>query len=506
VQQEQWPARVVETHISTVFFVGSRVYKLKKAVRFPFVDLTERAARRRFCEREVELNRRLAPDVYVGVADIVGPEGELWDHLVVMERLPEDRRLSTLVTRDPTDFGATRPLVEALGGRLASFHAGADRSDEIDAAASVEAVSALWDQNFSEIDGAGAGLLDQELLESAQALSARYLVGRRPLFASRVASGAICDGHGDLQADDVFCLDDGPRVLDCIEFSDALRYGDVANDIAFLVMDLERLGVPELGRRFVDAYEQAAGEGLPRSLLDFYAAYRAQVRCKVMCLRASQERLAGGAAGGESAVEMAQQLLSLCVGRLEQAMPRLVLVGGLPGTGKSTLAAGLADDLGWVVLRSDVVRKEMAGIEPSTSARGSFRVGLYAKATTDAVYDELLARARPLLEHGRSVVLDASWIAAAHRRAARDLAHATRCELVELRCELDAAVAADRLRARAAEGRDPSDATVDVARAMAVEADSWPEAAAVSTLGDRSDAVDLAVRLATAAPRATRSR
>jgi uncharacterized protein len=504
--EEQWPARVLETHVSTVFFVGPRVYKLKKAVRFPFVDLTERAARRRLCEREVELNRRLAPDVYVGVADIVGPDGELWDHLVVMQRLPDDRRLSTLVTHDPTDLGETRPLLEALGHQLASFHAGAARSDEIDAAASIEAVSGLWDENFSEIDEAGAGLLDQGLVDAAKELSERYLAGRRPLFRARVASGAICDGHGDVQADDVFCLDDGPRVLDCIEFSDTLRYGDVANDVAFLVMDLERLGAPELGRRFVEAYEQAAGERLPRSLLDFYVAYRAQVRCKVMCLRAAQERVEGDAAGSESAVLLAQQLLRLCLDRLEKALPRLALVGGLPGAGKSTLSAGLADELGWVVLRSDVVRKELAGIEPSASAPAPFRAGLYEKATTDAVYDELLARARSLLEQGRSVVLDASWIAVEHRRAARDLAHATRCELVELRCELDLSVAADRLRARAAAGGDASDATVDVALAMAVEADPWPEAATISTLGERSDAVDLAVRLATVAPRSTRSR
>jgi aminoglycoside phosphotransferase family enzyme/predicted kinase len=504
VQEEQWPARVVETHVSTVFFVGPRVYKLKKPVRFPFVDLTERAARRRLCEREVELNLRLAPDVYLGVADIVGPDGEPWDHLVVMERLPDDRRLSLLATSDPIDVGKTGPLVEALGRLIASFHAGADRSAEIDAAASSEAVTALWDENFGEIDEVATGLLDQELVDTARALSSRYLTCCRPLFASRVAARAICDGHGDLQADDVFCLDDGPCVLDCIEFSDAFRYGDVANDVAFLVMDLERLGVPELGERFVDAYEQAAGERLPRSLLEFYVAYRAQVRCKVMCLRAAQEGLAGDDVGAEAAVESARQLLRLCVDRLERALPRLVLVGGLPGVGKSTLAAGLHDELDWVVLRSDVVRKELAGIDPSASAAAPFGAGLYETGTTDAVYDELLVRARSLLEQGQSVVLDASWIADAHRRGARVLAEATGCELVELRAELDAAVAADRLRARAAAGGDPSDATVDVARAMAVEADPWPEAVEVSTLGERSDAVDLAMRSATAVPRSGR--
>ncbi len=504
MDEQPWPARVVETHVSTLFFVGPRVYKLKKAVRFPFVDLTERAARRRLCEREVELNRRLAPDVYLGVADVVGPDGEPWDHLVVMERLPDDRRLSLLATHDPVGVGEAGPLVEALGRLIASFHAGADRSTEIDAAASSGAVAALWDENFGEIDEVGAGLLDQGLVDTAKALSARYLTCCRPLFASRIAAGAICDGHGDLQADDVFCLDDGPRVLDCIEFSDSFRYGDVANDVAFLVMDLERLGVPELGRRFVAAYEQAAGEELPRSLLDFYVAYRAQVRCKVMCLRAAQERPAGDEIGAEAAVESARDLLRLCVGRLERALPRLVLVGGLPGVGKSTVAAGLAAELGWVVLRSDVVRKELAGLEPSVSAATPFGTGLYDEATTDAVYDELLVRARSLLELGQSVVLDASWNASEHRRAARDLARAVRCGLVELRCEVEAEVAAERMRARALAGGDPSDATVDVARAMAAEADPWPEASVVPTSGERSDEVDLAVRLATAAPGAER--
>jgi uncharacterized protein len=274
-------------------------------------------------------------------------------------------------------------------------------------------------------------------------------------------------------ADDVFCLDDGPQVLDCIEFDDELRYGDTLGDVAFLAMDLERLGHPELGAAFLRAYRQHADDAWPASLEHHHIAYRAQVRAKVTAIRARQ--------GDDRAAPEARRLLGIAHAHLEAARVRLVVVGGLPGTGKSTLAAALGEALGATVLRSDEVRKELAGIPVDQRAPHGVGEGLYDDATTDATYGALLDRAEVALAMGETVVLDASWTRGRWRDLARSLAVDAHADLVELRCEAPAEVAAERMRTRAAAGGDPSDATPAIAAAMADAADAWPTATPVPT-------------------------
>lgn len=458
-----------ETHSGVVFFFGDRAYKVKKPVDLGFLDFRTLEARRAACHREVELNRRLAPDVYLGVADVVGPDGEVVEHLVVMRRMPAERRLTSLVL----EGADVEPHLDALARLLVDFHAAAERSAAADEAAGVDALAGRWAANTAGLRVYEGRFVDAEEVEAVDTLAVRYLRGRRPLIEERVAAGRACDGHGDLLADDIFCLDDGPRVLDCLEFDDALRHEDVLADVAFLAMDLERLGRPDLGKRFLRTYRDLAGDHWPPSLADHHIAYRAQVRAKVAAIRADQ-----GVAG---AAEQARALLVMARRHLEAARVRLVLVGGLPGTGKSTVAAALGEQAGWEVLRSDLVRKELAGLDPQASGAAAFGTGIYTREATDATYRALLERARPLLERGRTVVLDASWTDAEHRRWAEALAAATTSDLIELRCVAPAEVAAGRIRARAAAGRDPSDADEAVAAAMAASADPWPSAIELDT-------------------------
>jgi len=465
-------AALAETHSAVVFFLGDRAYKVKKPVDLGFLDFRDRATREAVCHREVELNRRIAPDVYLGVADVTGPDGELCDHLVVMRRMPPERRLSRLVT----EGADVESDLWQLAHLLAAFHAKSERSPAADAAAGLDALAGRWADNTTTLRAHTDRFVDRDAVERAQALVDRYLAGRRELFERRIAEGRAVDGHGDLMADDIFCLDDGPRVLDCIEFADRYRLGDTLADVGFLAMDLERLGRPDLAERFLAAYRSHADDTWPPTLAHHHIAYRAHVRAKVTAIRAAQ--------GDHAAAEEAPRLLDLALRHLEVGQVRLVLVGGLPGTGKSTLAAGLGDALHATVLRSDEVRKELAGLAPTTPAPAAFGQGIYTEESTARTYATLLDRAAIGLRLGEIVVLDASWMDPDARADARRVAHDAAAELYELRCTAPPDVAAARMSQRAATGGDPSDATEAIAATMAATAAPWPEATSIDTTNE----------------------
>jgi len=471
------PAAVAETHSAVVFFVGDRAYKLKKPVDLGFLDFRERSTRAAVCRREVELNRRLAPDVYLGVADVLGPDHQVCDHLVVMRRMPDDRRLSTLVAggADVTDG------LRQLARLVATFHARAARSPDADRAAGRDALAGRWAANTAGLLAHGQDVVELEEVLEIDALAARYLAGRGPLFEQRRRAGRALDGHGDLLADDIFLLEDGPRVLDCIEFDDGLRLGDALADVAFLAMDLERLGRSDLAARFLADYREDSDDTWPPSLAHHHVAYRAQVRAKVGAIRAEQ--------GIEAAAAEARAMLGLARRHLDAGTVRLVLVGGLPGTGKTTLATGLGDALDAVVARSDELRKEQAGLPLDQPAPAAFGEGLYTPEATSATYAEMLRRARIALGMGESVVLDASWTTACWRAQARAVAAATHADLLELQCRAPSVLAARRIRHRLATGHDASDATPDIADRLAATQDPWPEAVEVDTSAGPAEAL-----------------
>jgi hypothetical protein len=253
-------------------------------------------------------------------------------------------------------------------------------------------------------------------------------------------------------------------------------------------MDLERLGRPDLGARFLTWYREFSAETWPGSLAHHYIAYRSHVRAKIACLRHAQ--------GAADAAELAGRHLAIADRHLDAARVRLVLVGGLPGTGKSTVAQHLADRGVGMVLSSDEIRKELAGLRHDDPAPADFGQDLYRPTTTAGTYEELRRRARHLLERGESVILDASWHSAAERERAAHLAASVHAELVQLSCRCPAAIADDRLRSRP---HGASDATPEVAHRMADLADPWPDAVVVDTSGPAERSIDRAVTALAAA-------
>jgi uncharacterized protein len=459
-----------ETHCATLFFTADRAYKLKKPIDLGFADFRTPESRHQACRREVELNRRFAPDVYLGVAAIGPDGGKPCDWAVVMRRMPAERRLSTLVADRQDVTGQLRDLARLL----AVHHASARRSLEIDQAGTAEDLRRRWSSNLDGLKPFRQTVLDGGAIDEIAHLALTYVYGRRVLLAERVTAGRIRDGHGDLLADDVFCLDDGPRALDCLDFDDYLRSVDGLDDAACLAMDLERLGATALGERFVGWYCEFRGETRVESLVHHYIAYRAVVRAKVACLRWAQ--------GDGSAREPARRFAGIALRHLRLGEPRLILVGGTPGVGKSTVAAGLADRLGAVLLRSDRLRKELAGVVPARSAAAAWQEGIYRPAVTEDTYSHLIDTAGLLLRHGETVVLDAGWSTAGERARARAAASDAFAPVVELHCTAPVVVVDERIRRRAA-GPDPSDATVEIARLMEREFEPWPEAAPLPTTG-----------------------
>ncbi len=459
-------AAVAETHSAVVFFAGDRAYKLKKPVALDFLDFTSRRARTLACRRETELNRRFAPDVYLGVAGIRGPDGRICDHLVVMRRMPAGRRLSTLVTAHAPVDSAVRQVARLL----AAWHAAAPRSAQIAGQGSREALRARWQANTGQARECCGGLLDDAGLAEIERLAGRFTAGRARLFEERIRAGRVLDGHGDLLADDIFCLDDGVRILDCLEFDDRLRHLDGLDDASFLTMDLERLGAPGLASRFAGWYAEYSGDPAPVSLHHHYVAYRAFVRAKVACLRARQ--------GDGRAPAEARQLAGITLSHLRAGAVTFVLAGGLPGTGKSTLAGALADRLGFTVLSSDRIRKELAGVPAEQRCAAPWQAGIYTAARTEQAYSELLSRAGKLLARGESVIADASFISPAQRAAAAEAAAAAHADLVQLRCTAPAETAGQRLAARTG---GISDADEQTARQMAALDAPWPEAVTIDT-------------------------
>ncbi len=467
-------AEVCETHTAILLFAGDRAYKLKKPVDLGFLNYATVTARRAACEREIALNRRFAPDVYLGVGEIRSPGAEEAEPLVVMRRMPPDRRLSRLVRHG----AAVDDVLRAVARRLAAWHAEAPRSHQVDAQGTRDALSARWEAGFAQVRSLAADGPVADAVPETERLVRRYLAGRKPLFDARIEQRRVVDGHGDLLAEDIFCLDDGPRVLDCLEFDDGLRYVDGLDDAAFLAMDLEQLGAREAAAYFLAEYSEYSGDPAPRSLWHHYVAYRAFVRAKVSLIQARQ-----GAPGAEPA---AGRLASATLRHLRSSAVCLVLVGGLPGSGKSTLSGALADRLGVALLSSDRVRKELAGIPAEQAAAAPYGEGLYATEWTARTYATLLDRAAALLSYGESVVLDATWSTAEQREAALRTAERTSSDLVALHCQVPGDVSATRLGAR---GPGTSDAGLDIAAAMAVREPPWAEAVAVDTSGPLESAV-----------------
>ena len=472
---------VHETHTGLVVLVGDLAYKVKKPIRTDFLDFSTLERREQVCQRELELNRRLAPDIYLGVAHLDAPWTDAREPVLVMKRQPDSARLSTMVRCGEPVAGQ----LEAIAAALARFHRGARRGPLVETQGSVAAVTQRWEANIAEMQQFVGTVIDKQRIAAVQSLAAQFIAGRELLFTRRIRDGRIVDGHGDMLADDIFCLPRGPQISDCLEFDDNLRYVDTIDDAAFLAMDLEFLGRKDLGEFFLAHYTHLAADTAPRSLRDFYIAYRALVRAKVDCVRCSQ--------GHSDSAAHASRHLDIAIDHLRGCRVRLAVVGGGPGTGKSTLANTLAEEVGAAVISTDEVRRAMQSAGAIVGEGGVLNAGLYSAPNVAAVYRETLRQAYILLTNGRSVILDGTWRDPHRRDQVRQLAAQTHAAEIEFMCETPVATAARRVAARPA--GTMSDATPPIAVALADVKDQWPQAHRIDTKRPIVESVRTAAKL-----------
>lgn len=464
---------LVQTHISLVFLAGDRVYKIKKPVDLGFVDYTTLDRRRRFCEEEVRLNRRLAPDVYLGVVPVarqrdgslrIAGVGETVELAVEMRRLPARRMLDHLLATGEID----NEQMDTLAELLARFHHEAATGAGVDEHGTPEAVAFNVRENFEQTDAfaarpgsasaAGARTVSPTLHAFLRAAAERFLADERDLLERRVREGRIREGHGDLHAGNICLTEKGIDVYDCVEFSPRLRCGDVACDLAFLAMDLDYRGFRGFASFLVRRYAEHARDVELERLMAFYKCYRAIVRAKVASLAAVEPEL-----GTEAREQRRLEALRYFNLAAAYALPAaLMLTSGLPASGKSTAARNLAEPFEAVLLRSDTRRKRLAGLPPTERASARFGSGIYAADMTERTYRSLFADAEAALHSGRAVVVDASFSRAAQREPFVRLARSLGAPLLVVETSAPENTIRARLSARARAFGEVSDADFGV--------------------------------------------
>jgi aminoglycoside phosphotransferase family enzyme/predicted kinase len=446
-----------ETHVSHVFLAGGFAYKLKKPVKFPFLDASTLALRKRYCLLELTLNRRLAPATYLGIVPVtesrgklsLGGRGRLVEWLVKMRRLPEARMMDQVVARRRI----TRRDIGRIAGRLVPFFRAAERGRSAAHYGLFPQVRELVLGNLRECGMFAGRLAAAADLATIERAYRQFLALYEPLLARRVRERRIIDGHGDLRCENI-CLTEPPAIFDCVEFQPAFRCGDMIYDLSFLVMDLEFRGRHDLGALLAARYRRALADRSPEALLAFYKCHRTLVRAKVRGFSWLQHP---GTAEGRRIRRLAQRHFALALRYARQfAPPRLIAVGGLIGSGKSTLARGLADALGAAWLRTDEIR--LTSFAHKRRAGQGFRGGLYAPHVSELVYGRLVRKAESLIRQGRSVVCDGTFSKAEGRDRLRRMARRHGASFHFVECAVPAAVALRRLARRAEAKSDISEA------------------------------------------------
>ncbi|MEK7851850.1 MAG: AAA family ATPase [Deltaproteobacteria bacterium] len=443
--------RIAETHISYLFFTGKYVYKIKKPVDFGFLDFTTLDKRRFFCRQEVRLNSRLSPDVYLGVEEIketdgrlsFGGSGETVEYAVKMRELPREGMLTRLVSEGL----ATPELMDRIAFKIALFHREAETNHAIAEFGNISAIKKNIQENFIQTVHYIGKSISKEQYDFISERTKDFIEKNKGVFARRKTEGKIRDCHGDMHMGSICIEGECVHIFDCIEFNDRFRYSDTAADIAFLTMDLEFNDRFDLSAALLKSYiRHSEDDDLPL-LLRFYKSYRAYVRGKVISFLLDEEEVPEEQK--KNALASAKGYFSLAYSYLMQ--PTLIIMSGLMGTGKTAAARLLGEAIGAAIIRSDVVRKKLAGISQDEHRYDDYGKGIYIKEFSEKTYTEVHREALQYLVAGRPVILDASYRSRAERERAASIAREAGARFFIIECLCDEETVKFRLTGRMGE-------------------------------------------------------
>jgi len=458
-----------QTHLSLVCVVGDDAYKLKKAIRLPFVDFSTLEKRRQCCLEEVRLNVRLCPEIYLDVVPLVRtPDGlrfleqanegdEIEEYAVHMRRLPADRMMDILLEKD----SVSKEEVYAIVNIVSQFHKGtALTKSNPEALRSPDELGKFASANFDETISHCSDIFHPELHSLLHEQNALDFEQFMPTLQAREQEGRIVDGHGDLHARNI-CLCDPVAIYDCIEFNRDLRIQDVATENAFLIMDLCYRGHRELAEAYLDRYVTLTGDEGQREIMPMLVRYRAMVRAKVAAIASREKELGDYDRAG--CCRSAQKHLNLAgATAVEECGTLIICACGLPGTGKSHVLEALADLAGWPCFSSDRTRKELAGISQNQKMSN----GCYSAEFSERTYTSLLNKSEKALSGSRVVLVDANFGRRAQRQETVDLARRRKARLVFVWFRADEGLVARRIRERSDDPTAVSDAGIDVYRKL----------------------------------------
>lgn len=479
---------LMETHISWILLTGDYVYKVKKPVNFGFLDYSTLDRRQHFCHEEVRLNRRLAPELYLDVISVHGTEDapDLGGAGPVIEYMVKTRqfRQQDLLGNMQRAGSLEAQHINSLAEKLAAFHQLADRAALESPWGEPDNLHAPVAENFTDIRGFLSDPADLQQLEQLEQWAHSTFQRLVPQLEQRKADGFIRECHGDIYLDNVTLIDGEVTLFDGIEFNDAFRWIDVMSDVAFMAMDLEDRGLNDLAQRFVNGYLEHTGDYSGLALLDYYKAYRAMVRAKVALLRLTQD----GVSEQERQEVLARYHSYANLAERYTHVPLRfgILMQGVAGSGKSTVALHLVQQLGAIRLRSDVERKRLFG----GAGSGQLDAGLYSAQNSEQTYARLAELAVQVLAAGYPVVVDAAHLKHAQRERLRQAIEDQGVPCLILRCNASIDTLEQRLRERQQQGTDPSDADISVARHQLEQLEALTEDEQLCSMDVATDAAD----------------
>jgi aminoglycoside phosphotransferase family enzyme/predicted kinase len=450
-----------QTQMSCVFMTDDYVYKIKKPVNLGYVDYTSLEKRWYYCEREVELNRRLCPKGYIGVVAIrsdgdkltIDGPGETIEYAVKMRRFPAEFMLENLLLQN----SVTSEMMLNIALKVADFHRLAETNSAIAHFGLIEAIKINTEENFNQTEKYFGRSISEKQFVNIRDYTRSFILNNKNLLEQRVNQGKIRDCHGDLHAAHIcFCHD--LCIYDCIEFNDRFRYGDIASEVAFLAMDLDHYGRADLSRYFVQEYIKQSQDPELSSLMSFYKCYRAYIRGKVASFKLDDPYVTED--DRKTSQQTAEGYFDLA-SSYARSKPALFITVGLTGCGKSTMAQALSQRLGLVHISSDITRKRLAGIPETEHRFDEPATGIYSAEFTRKTYDTMLSQAGDILKAGGSVILDAAFLKRSERLKALTMAQESGAEFYAVECKIEPELAQKRLLQRLA-GVSVSDGRWDI--------------------------------------------